>query len=366
MEGNRSLNVALVGYGYWGPKLVRNIRDCAYFHLKYLIDQEETVLRDFSFSNPDITILTDIQAALEDESIDAIIIATPPKMHYELAKKSLLAGKHILVEKPFTTSFKEASEIVALAEKVAKKVMVDFTFLYNGTIQSIKEQIDKQTFGQILYVDSVRINLGIFQNDVNVVWDLACHDLSIFNYLLEELPLSVQAIGIDGLGNGLENIAYVHLKYSELFAQINCSWSSPVKIRRMLLGGSKRAILYNDIEPTDKIKVYDKGVVNQNSLERESLLQDYRMGEVYIPKYDTTEPLQNVVTTFYNTIIYNKKSKSEGEDALLVMFMLEMIQKSINLGGKEVKIEWEQVGQSLYSYITSKGMLKEPSKALKK
>jgi predicted dehydrogenase len=366
MEGNRSLNVALVGYGYWGPKLVRNIRDCTYFHLKYLIDQDEKLLRDFNLSNPDITILTNIQAALEDKSIDAIIIATPPKMHYELSKQSLLAGKHILVEKPFTTSFEEASEIVALAERVSKKVMVDYTFLYNGTIQSIKEQIDKKTFGQILYVDSVRINLGIFQNDVNVVWDLACHDLSIFNYLLEELPHSVQAMGIDALGNGIENIAYIHLKYSELFAHINCSWSSPVKIRRMLLGGSKSAILYNDIEPTDKIKVYDKGVVYQNPHQRESLLQDYRMGEVYIPKYDTTEPLQNVVNTFYNAIVYGEKSKSDGEDALLVMFMLEMIQKSIDLGGKEVKIEWEQVGQSLYSYIMSKGMLKEPSKALRK
>jgi predicted dehydrogenase len=366
MKVNRSLNVALIGYGYWGPKLLRNLRDSSLFRLKYVVDRNEHLLAEFSLSNSDIIVTKEVQVPLDDSSIDAFIIATPPRTHFNLAKRALLAGKHILVEKPFTTSFAEASEIVALANSLSKKVMADFTFLYNGTIETIKEQINKEVFGQMVYADSVRINLGIFQNDVNVVWDLACHDLSIFNYLLEELPHSVQAIGIDGLGNGLENIAYIHLKYSKMFAHINCSWSSPVKIRRMLLGGSKSAILFNDIEPTDKVKVYDKGVVHQNSQERESLLQDYRMGEVYIPKYDTTEPLQNVVSAFYKAIVENKKSKSEGEDALLVMFMLEMIQKSINLGGKEVKIEWEQVGQSLYSYIMNKGMLKEPFKVLRK
>lgn len=366
MKQEKALKIAIVGMGYWGPKLLRNFKGSKNFTVKYLVDTRQEVLSEFEFSNPEITVTTDIDEALADTSVDCVAIASPPKTHFDIAHKCLAAGKHVLIEKPFTASFEQAKALVGLSEKTGTKIMADFTFLYNGAMECVKNELSKKSLGELLYIDSVRINLGVFQNDVNVAWDLACHDISIFNYLLEELPHSVQAIGIDGLNNGIENIAYIHLKYGNKFAHINCSWSSPVKIRTMLIGGTNRAVLYNDIEPTDKVKVYDKGVVFTNDKEREALLQDYRTGQVIIPKYDTTETLSKVISAFYELIVYGKNTKSDSENALLVMFILEYIQKSIVSGGKEITINWEQVGASLYSYITSKGMLSERFEALTK
>ena len=360
MASKRIYNVAIVGYGYWGPNLMRNFMHLVNFTVAYLVDSSPAVLNSFQVSYPNVPKTTSIDVVLEDDSVDAVVIASPPKSHYNLAKQAVLKGKHVFVEKPFTTSFEEASEIVELADKHALKVFVDYTFLFHGAIGTIRQIIqDKLKFGELLYIDSVRINLGIFQSDVNVVWDLACHDIAIFNYLLDDLPLAVQAVGIDGLGNGNENISYIHLKYKNKFAQINCSWSSPVKIRRMLIGGNRQAILYNDIEPTDKIKVYNKGVVFDTEDKRNEILQDYRTGEVFIPKYDTTEALKNVVCGFYDALTDAGESRGDGQAALLTTFILEMIQKSIILGGKELEIDWRQVGPSLYSYITSKGMLNQ-------
>lgn len=366
MNQSKTLNIAIVGIGYWGSKLLRNFKSSENFALKYLVDVRQNTLKEFEHSNPEVIVTTNIDNILTDSLLDCVVISTPSNCHFDLSKKCLEAGKHVLIEKPFTASFEQAKTLVELSEKVGKKIMTDFTFLYNGAVECIKAEVSKQSFGELLYVDSVRINLGVFQNDVNVAWDLACHDISILNYLLEELPHSVQAIGIDGLRNGIENIAYIHLKYGNKFAHINCSWSSPVKIRKMLIGGTNSAVLYNDIEPTDKVKVYDKGVIFAKDKERESLLQDYRTGQVVIPKYDTTEPLSKVIKAFYELIVYNKNSKSDSGNALLVMFMLENIQKSITSGGKEIAINWELAGPSLYSYITSKGMLKERFKDLMK
>ena len=361
MVSKKSYNVAIVGYGYWGPNLMRNFMQSVNFTVACLIDADPVVLESFKVSYPNIPGALSPDRVLEDESVDALVIATPPKSHYELTKRAVLKGKHIFIEKPFTTSFKEAAEILQLAEENKVEVFVDYTFLFHGAIGKIRRIVqDKAKFGELLYIDSVRINLGIFQSDVNVVWDLACHDIAIFNYLLNELPIAVQAIGIDGLGNGNENISYIHLKYKHRFAQINCSWSSPVKIRRMLIGGNRQAILYNDIEPTDKIKVYNKGVVFDTDDKRKEILQDYRTGEVYIPKYETTEALKNVVQGFYDSLTQAGEQRGDGQGALLTIFILEMIQKSILLGGKELEIDWRQVGPSLYSYITNKGMLNQP------
>lgn len=359
MKQEKALRTAIIGMGYWGAKLLRNFKNANNFTVKYLVDSRQEALDGFEFSNPEIIMATNMDEVLADSSLDCVAIASPPKTHFDIAYKCLTAGKHVLIEKPFTASFEQAKVLVELSEKTGTKIMADFTFLYNGAMECIKNEVSKKSLGELLYIDSVRINLGIFQNDVNVVWDLACHDISILNYLLEEIPYSVQAIGIDGLNNGIENVAYIYLKYNNRFAHINCSWSSPVKIRTMLIGGSNGAILYNDIEPTDKIKVYDKGVVYTNDKMRESLLQDYRTGQVVIPKYDTTEPLSKVIDAFYELIVHDQKSKSNSENVLLVMFILEYIQKSIVSGGKEITINWEQAGPSLYSYITSKGMLNE-------
>ncbi len=358
MSTKGKLFIALVGYGYWGPNLLRNFKNSSKFKLKSLIERDPKILQTIKDSDLGLIVYDSLDEALMDDELDCIAIATPPQSHYEVAKKCLLKGKHILIEKPFTTSFEKAKELTELAEERNLEIMVDYTFLYHGAVQSIKEVVDNKTkFGDLLYIDSVRINLGIFQSDVNVVWDLACHDISIFNYLLNEVPVSVQAIGIDGLGNGIENIAYIHLKYKNRFAHINCSWSSPVKIRTMLLGGTRQAILYNDIEPTDKIKVYNKGVVFAEASQRKELLQDYRTGEVNIPKYDTTEALKSVVDSFHKVVVDKKENKSSAKSALLVLYILEMVQKSIHLNGKEINIDWKQLGPSLYSYITNKGML---------
>lgn len=361
MTSKKSYNIAIVGYGYWGPNLMRNFMHSANFTVAYLVDSDPDVLNSFKVSYPNVPTASSLASVLVDDTIEAVVIASPPKSHYDLAKLAVLKGKHVFVEKPFTTSFEEASEILQLAEKNKVEVFVDYTFLFHGAIGTIRQIVqDKAKFGELLYIDSVRINLGIFQSDVNVVWDLACHDIAIFNYLLNELPIAVQAVGIDGLGNGNENISYIHLKYKNRFAQINCSWSSPVKIRRMLIGGNRQAILYNDIEPTDKIKVYNKGVVFDIEDKRKEILQDYRTGEVFIPKYDTTEALKNVVSGFYDTLTNAGEERGDGQAALLTIFILEMIQKSILLGGKELEIDWRQVGPSLYSYITNKGMLNQP------
>lgn len=345
MSIKQSLNVALVGYGYWGPNLMRNFINSPFFKVKYLVEPNVERSSGFTDSNPSIQVLTNLDVVLKDSSLHCVAISSPPNTHFEIAKRCLESGKHILVEKPFTTSYDDAKTLVHFAEANKLRIFVDYTFLYNGTVETIKKSLaDKDRFGELLYLDSVRINLGIFQSHVNVVWDLACHDISIFNYWLEDRPMSVQAIGVDGLNNGIENIAYIHLKYSNKFAQINCSWSSPVKIRQMLIGGTKQAILYNDIEPTDKIKVYDKGVVFNEESERKELLQDYRTGEIYIPKYDTREALSKVVEAFYRNVQLGEDSMSSGKKALEVSFILEMIQKSILLNGKEIAIDWEQLG----------------------
>ncbi len=345
MSNYQNISVAIVGYGYWGPNLMRNFINSPLFNVQYLVEPNPEKIKGFGDSNPSVEVVENLDSVLVDPTLQCVVISSPPNTHFQIAKQSLEAGKHILIEKPFTTSYKDAKELVDLAELNGLKIFVDYTFLYNGAIESIKNTLsDKMRFGELLYLDSVRINLGIFQGDVNVVWDLACHDISIFNYWLEERPISVQAIGIDGLNNGIENIAYIHLKYTNKFAQINCSWSSPVKIRQMLIGGTKQAILYNDIEPTDKVKIYDKGVVFNKESDRKDLLQDYRTGEINIPKYDTTEALSKVVEAFYRNIQSDEESKSSGKKALEVSFILELIQKSILLNGKEITIDWEQLG----------------------
>lgn len=281
-----------------------------------------------------------LSEVISNDNIDAVVIATNPSAHYDIAKQCLHANKHVLLEKPFTTSHRDSQELVNLAKRNKVKLIVDYTFLYNGAVLKIKEEINKKTFGDIVYVDSIRINLGIFQNDVNVVRDLASHDISILNFLLDKLPVSVKAIGIDSLNNSIENIAYIHLNYDGLFANINCSWSSPVKIRRMLIGGTKKAILYNDLEPSDKVKIYSKGVLKLSEKNKEDILQDYRIGSVQIPEYSRVEPLYKVVDDFYDCIVLNKASASSGEQALKVNKILNAIQQSIKKKNREIKIDW--------------------------
>ena len=279
------IQVGIIGYGYWGPNLVRNFfshKDCK---IKAVADSRPHRLEQLSGSYPSIIALEDADEIINDPEIDAVIIATPVFTHFPMAQKALLNGKHVLLEKPMASSVKECEILIALALQKNLVLMVDHTFLYTGAVEKIKEIIDANTLGNIKYLDSTRINLGLFQADINVLWDLAPHDLSILRYIYNEKPYSVNATGISHTGNGIENIAFMTINYrSGFIAHLNFSWTSPVKVRTMLIGGDKKMIIYNDVEPTEKIKMYDTAYEHKTDEEKNQILVDYRVGDIFVPK----------------------------------------------------------------------------------
>jgi predicted dehydrogenase len=267
------------------------------------------------------------------------VIATPVFSHYPLAKMALENGKHVLIEKPMTSNSNHALELIEIALKKQRILMVDHTFLYTGAVKKMKEIVASGVLGKLDYLDSTRINLGLFQADINVLWDLAPHDISILNYLLDERPISVNATGISHTNNGIENIAYLTLNYNSGFiAHFNCSWSSPVKIRMMLIGGTQKMCMFNDIEPTEKVKIYDTGYSHKTDEEKRKVLVDYRAGDIYIPKVNTTEALSLMAKDFINAIKFNNTPISNSQIGLDVVKVLEAADKSIKNNGKEVKL----------------------------
>jgi len=266
-----------------------------------------------------------------------VIIATPVFTHFELAKKALLRGKNVLIEKPMTANSAEAHELQELAEKMKKVLMVDHTFLYTSAVQKIKQLIDAGTIGKIRYFDSTRINLGLFQPDINVLWDLAPHDISILNYLVKEKPYSVNATGVSHTNNGIENIAYLTVNYQSGFiAHFNCSWTSPVKLRTMLIGGDKKMLLFNDLEPTEKIKIYDTGYDHKTDEEKQRVLVEYRSGDVFIPMVSSKEALFVMASDFISAITTGSTPISNLESGLSVIKILDASQQSIKQQGKEI------------------------------
>jgi len=254
-----------------------------------------------------------------------------------LQKKALLSGKHVLVEKPMTDSAPKASELVDIAREKGKVLMVDHTFLYTGAVKKIKQIVSEKHVGEIQYFDSVRINLGLFQSDINVLWDLAPHDISILQYIDEELPCSVVATGICHTENEIENIAYLTLNYtSNKIAHFTLSWTSPVKIRKILIGGTRKMIVFDDIEPTEKVKVYDTGYKVKTKEDKEKILVDYRAGDIYIPKLDATEALEGMAKDFLNAVEEGTEPVSNWKSGLNVVRILDAAQKSIKNKGKEV------------------------------
>lgn len=334
------IKVGIIGYGYWGPNLVRNFfsaKDCV---VKSVADARIERLDQLAKIFPSINRVTDAQDIINDADIDAVVIATPVFTHFALARQALLSGKHVLIEKPLTSSVKEAETLIDLAERNSLLLMVDHTFLYTGAVQKIRQLIDTHELGSITYLDSTRINLGLFQPDINVLWDLAAHDISILNYLIKEKPYSVNATGVTHTRNNIENIAYLTVNYNSGFiAHFNCSWSSPVKIRMMLIGGDKKMVLYNDLEPTEKIKVYDTGYDHKTDEEKKRVLVDYRTGDIYVPKLQTTEALAGMACDFINCIQQKKAPVSSYEIGLNVVKILEASDKSIKNNGCEVLIK---------------------------
>jgi predicted dehydrogenase len=289
---------------------------------------------------PSVTAVETADEILNDSDIDAVIIATPVFTHFELAKRALVAGKHVLLEKPMTSTVSEAKELIDIARQKDRVLMVDHTFLYTGAVQKMKALVKDGALGNLRYFDSTRINLGLIQQDVNVLWDLAPHDISILNYLTGKKARSVQATGISHIHNGIENIAYLTVNYEDDFiAHFNCSWSSPVKIRMMLVGGDKKMIVFNDMEPTEKIKVYDTGHEIKTDDEKRKVLIDYRVGDVHIPMVQVTEALAHMAADFINAIQNGTQPISDFNSGLQTIEILEASQTSIKQQGREIIIE---------------------------
>ena len=339
------MKVGVIGCGYWGPNLIRNFAETETARLAWVCDVDgnrlETVSRRFPVANT----TSDYRQVIADRSLDAIVIATPVATHYEFTKQALEAGKHVLVEKPFTTCSRQAEELTRLAERRGLILMVDHTFVYTGAVRKIKEIVESGELGDLLYFDSVRINLGLFQSDINVVWDLAPHDLSIMDYIVGRCPVALTATGSCHIEEGIENIAYVQLRFADsMLAHFHFNWLSPVKIRRTLIAGSRKMIVYDDIEPTEKVRVYDKGVTasrERDSTDKEAKYQtlvSYRTGDVWVPKLDSTEALRHVATEFLDAIREKRQPLTDGASGLRVVRLLEAAQKSIDRGGQLIEL----------------------------
>jgi predicted dehydrogenase len=334
------IQIGIIGYGYWGPNLVRNFFNQSNCKIKTVADSRPYRLQLLSQSYPSIKAVQDADEIINDPEIDAVIIATPVFTHFPLAQKALLNGKHVLLEKPMASSVAECETLIELAIQKNLVLMVDHTFLYTGAVEKIKEIIDANTLGNIKYLDSTRINLGLFQADINVLWDLAPHDLSILRYIYNEKPYSVNVTGVSHTGNGIENIAFMTINYKSGFiAHLNFSWTSPVKVRMMLIGGDKKMIIYNDVEPTEKIKMYDTTYDLTTDEEKNQILVDYRVGDIFVPKVNNKEALASVASDFITSIRNSTPPRSSYNIGLDIVKILEASQKSIKNNGVEVVID---------------------------
>ncbi|HMC85972.1 MAG TPA: Gfo/Idh/MocA family oxidoreductase [Chitinophagaceae bacterium] len=335
-----NINIGVIGYGYWGPNIVRNFFATSSCTIKIVADGRQERLNLLAKIFPSIQGVKDAEEVINNKEIDAVVIATPVFTHFGLAKRALLNGKHVLIEKPMTSSVAEADELINLAAQKGLTLMADHTFLYTGAVQKMKELIEKDMIGIPHYFDSARINLGLFQPDINVLWDLAPHDISILTYLITEVPESINATGISHTRNQIENIAYLTVNYNSSFiAHFNCSWSSPVKVRQTLIGGDKKMILYNDLEPSEKVRVYDTGYNHKTEEDRTRIMVDYRTGDVFIPKLSSREALAGVADDFVQSVIQKKSPLSNALLGRSVVRILEASQESIKNKGKEVKIK---------------------------
>lgn len=339
VQDKNTVKIGIIGLGYWGPNLVRNFSNVANCQVSMVSDLREQRLEMIKKSYPSIEVTTSVDDLFNSDNVDAVVIATPVFTHFPLAKKALESGKHVLLEKPMTDTVAHAKELIELSKKVGRLLMVDHTFLYTGAVQKMKQLITSGDLGNIRYFDSTRINLGLFQQDVNVLWDLAPHDISILNFLISEKPVSVNAIGVSHTNNDIENIAYMTVNYdSGMIAHFNCSWSSPVKLRTMLIGGDKKMIVYDDLQGTEKVKIYDTGYEIKSDEDKRRVMYDYRTGDIFVPRLDTKEALLGVATDFVNSIRNGSKPLSDYEIGLDIVKILEASQTSIKSKGCEVLI----------------------------
>ncbi len=332
------IKIAVIGLGYWGPNLLRNFYQLENCEVNFACDINREKLSKVKKIYPAINITQDYKDILKDENVQAICIATSLATHFAIAKEALLAGKHVLIEKPIASSSAEAEELIQLAKEKNRVLMVDYTFVYTGAVRKIKELIDKGELGKIYYYDSERVNLGLVRSDTNVIWDLASHDVAIIDYLIKQKPINVSTSGSSHVFDKKEEMAHVILEHEEgLMSYIRVSWLSPLKIRRVLLGGDKKMVLYDDVEPTEKIKIYDRGVDIDPS-EVTPFAPLYRSGDIVIPKLDQTEALEKVAEHFMECIRESKRPLTDGESGLRVVKILEAANRSIENGGMKISL----------------------------
>lgn len=336
----RAIGVGVIGCGYWGPNLVRNFsRNPRTDVLAVCDSRHERALRvGAEFRVPNVT--DDVNALMAMPEIDLVVVATPSFTHFQLARAALQAGKHVLVMKPLTTTAEHAEELCHLADRMGLLLAVDHTFVFTGAVRHMKSLIDAGEIGELYYFDSVRINLGLIQTDVNVVWDLAPHDVSIMDYLIEQEPTSVAAQAAGHGGSPTENIAYLTVRYgASLLGHVHVNWLAPAKVRRTIVGGSKRMMIYDDMEPSEKLKVYDKGVsISSDPSDEYQFMISYRSGDMHAPKLDTREALAVEVENIVAAIEGREPLVSDGRTGARVVRILEAAQRSIEQGGALVAL----------------------------
>jgi predicted dehydrogenase len=335
----RPLGIAVVGAGYWGPNLVRNLHASDEWSVRCVVERDRGRLDRLLRLYPSIEGHAEIDAALTDPAVDAVALATPPRTHHALATQVIDAGKHVLVEKPLAESYRDAKDLCERARRAGVRLMTDHTFLYTGSVEKLRALREGGEFGKVYYVDSVRVNLGLFQES-NVVWDLAPHDVSIINYVLDELPTSV-ALQLGACVHArVPDVAFLTMWYpSGCLAHVHLSWLSPVKVRRTMISGSLKMVVWDDVEPTEKIYVYDKGVVlDPSSSTLQQQMVSYRLGDLHVPLVDNREALGKLVADFAASIAGGSPTRSDGEFGAGVVRVIEAALRSAELDGAKVEV----------------------------
>jgi len=323
----------VIGYGYWGPNVVRNLDSLDGAQVLAISDKSPSARKRAQKAYHDIPVASDASEVMSSTDIDAVAIVTPVWTHFELAKAALENGKHVFVEKPFTSCVHQAEELINLAQQKNLKIMVDHTFLFTGAVRKIRQLLEEDALGKLYYYDSTRVNLGLFQHDVNVIWDLAPHDLSIMDYLIKESPEALVATGQTHL-NGYEDVAFITVYFpGKIIAHINVNWLSPVKVRTTLIGGEKKMLVWNDLEPDEKVKVYDKGVTITSQQGLYDLLVSYRSGDMWAPQVGQVEALRMELGYFVDCIANNRAPFNDGAAGCRVVKMLEAASQSLNKRG---------------------------------
>jgi predicted dehydrogenase len=333
------IGVGVIGYGYWGPNVVRNCDEAAGSRVVAVSDLRPERLIQAGSRYPSVKMTSDYRHLINDTTIDAIIIATPPATHFDLALQALQAGKHVLVEKPFTETSEQAMRLIDESLRLNRVLMVDHTFVYTGAVRKIRELMASDGIGDIYYYDSVRVNLGLFQHDASVIWDLAGHDLSIMDYILSVRPVAVSATGMSHVPGEPQDVAYLTLFFDgRLIGHVHVNWLAPVKVRRTLIGASCKMIVYDDLEPSEKVKVYDKGITLHNGEEKYRMLIGYRTGDMWAPQLDITEALRTEIDHFLHCIERGQPPITGGEAGLRVVRLLEAATQSMTHHGRPVEV----------------------------